>query len=313
MKFAEEDKLGSEIARARWAHRRPEVIQFQQRPEILLRRTSGEIHHSIQQISEPNVESSHDQWWSDWQSFADHFLLRRMLDNGFLPKTFDYNGTDNPRSHIQSQQIAATRGYRLLPNSGDRKIGYGEKEAWAAAITLLDGSGYFWETGFSQTWRTLAINVSSQFVVPNSLKDQPYPYVLDQLWIVRSTDQSIRLIALEIDESVHRDEKTRIKDAARDIFLASLGYEVFRVAAWWCEIDPYRVMATFLSASGLVPDADKNFIGRELKTISQYICAKCGEPMVRWDEDWIQRVYDWSKQPVLVHKKCANDIEVFGW
>ncbi len=112
---------------------------------------------------------------------------------------------------------------------------------------------------------------------------------------------------LEVDEPIHFTSANRKKSRRRDVMLAAMGYEVYHVPSWWCAVDPYRVIAEFVTAAGLSPEACASFVGHELRTISDYICDHCGEPMVRWDDDWIREVYRGSGSPSLVHKQCVED------
>ena len=320
-KFSGEEELGHEVARAKWVHARPEVAQHRSSNELLRRVQPFQIHHSISRTvstgSEVVPESSESEgpkslfwtsrkrWWHRWQGWPDHELLREIISDGCVPFQFNENGTEAPRSHIGALRAASKKGHNVPEEYLHAKpVGYGEREAWAAAVTILDGAGFFWEMGANQRWRSNVLNHSSQFLVPDPLEPKRPPYVLDQLWVVRASGESVRLVALEIDEGVHSTAPTRTKDLRRDTMLTALGYEVFRIAAWWCEVDPYRAIAKFLTAAGLTPDGERNFIGAELGTIADYRCGKCGEPMIRWDDDWIQRIRTEDGELMLVHKQC---------
>jgi hypothetical protein len=321
MKFSGEDELGHEVARAKWVHARPEVAQHRSCKDALLRVPQFQILHPIGHTDLGVTEgvpktfendarkslfwTSRERWWHRWQGWPDHELLRAIICDGCVPVLFNENGTEAPRSHIGALRAASRRGHNVPEDYLKVKpVGYGEREAWAAAVTILDGAGFFWEMGTNQRWRRDVLNLSSQFLVPDPLEPTRPPYVLDQLWVLRASSDSVRLVALEIDEGVHTTAPTRTKDLRRDTMLTALGYEVFRVAAWWCEVDPYRAIAKFLAAACLTPDGERNFIGSELSTIADYRCGKCGEPMIRWDDDWIQRIQTGDGEFSVVHKQC---------
>jgi hypothetical protein len=131
--------------------------------------------------------------------------------------------------------------------------------------------------------------------------------LLDQLWIMLYPNRKVILVGLEVDGEVHLEPEQRAKDRRRDVMLAARGYEIYRVAGWWCRIDPYRVVCEFLSASNLLPDAQKRLATSRFQTIDDYICDYCGNPLSRWDEEGIQEV-EHEGQNLVVHWCCAERI-----
>jgi hypothetical protein len=329
MKIRDEDGLGHEVARAVEVHRK--FAAYKDDENVLLRVAPFEVHHRLNSSSEAKaisrsavrfaqgIESQElcgiaqimyakEKWGDEWQSGPDHHLLRSMIDTGFLPRQFDeFTRTSEPPSHIEAMRRAKEKGYNVPTHYLEpRPVGYGEHEAWAAAITLRDGSGFFWGEPRKAT-RALnreVICLAGQFIVPDPVeKDRP-PYVLDQLWIVQSDEDRIRLLALEIDEPMHQEPEVKKKDARRDAMLTAMGYEVYRVSSWWCAVDPYRSLAEFFTAAGLLSGTAKDFVGSSLTTISDYVCSYCGHPMVRWDDDWILSIPALSGGDMLIHKRC---------
>src|SRR5215208_3282003 len=95
------------------------------------------------------------------------------------------------------------------------------------------------------------------------------------------------------------NQKNELK-TERDVMLAARGYEIYRVAGWWCRIDPFRVICEFLSASKLLPDAHKRLATSRFRTIDDYMCDYCGHPLYRREEDWI-REFEHEGQNLVVH------------
>ena len=100
-------------------------------------------------------------------------------------------------------------------------------------------------------------------------------------------------------------ESSRKQDEIRDEKLARQGFEVYRVADWWCQIDPWRVITEVLTVAGIIPEAGRILNGLNWESTDQYICAECGEPMVRADFDWIVNIAECNKE-VLTHRACSE-------
>jgi Protein of unknown function (DUF559) len=196
-------------------------------------------------------------------------------------------------------------------------VSHSERDAFHAAFSLA--TGYFdpyWSRTLDRealaSFRASLCQLTGQFIVPDPLEEWKSPYLVDQLWITVSPDRKVRLIVLEIDGEVHLDPEQQKRDKQRDVVLAAMGYEVYHAAGWWCRIDPYRVVCEFLSASGLFPNAHNYLIGSHFRTIAEYVCDWCNEPLCRWDDTWIQEVwigdadYQYRDSPFVVHRCCAE-------
>lgn len=254
----------------------------------------------------------------EWRQSPNHETLWQILKRGWCPDDFgdfsvpDVTELDTARKHAQR------RGHRI-PSSffGGSPTSYGEEEAWFAAWMMVDGGyggGYgLWYSGIGDwlerdRWRQRVMSLKNQFAVPNPRYPEGHPYLLDQLWVVIEPGPQVRLFAVEVDGEGHLTEEQQKKDRIRDAALESLGYEVYRVAGWWCRIDPYRVIAEVLEASGLFPNAHRYLSGGHLTTIDEYVCDICSQLIVRWDGDWLQAWRDrgtWH----IAHESCSHLIE----
>ncbi len=240
-----------------------------------------------------------------WLQCGEHRLLMKLIANGVIPEG-RLDGRTQPHSHHFAFRIAAERGYDVPPHFYDTPRSYNtEEEAWYALQNMLSGSPGIWKWTASFGHREMFSSVAqvrAQFIVPDAFYDDKTPYIVDQLWIVRVGSRKVRLICLEIDGPGHLRED-RQKAKARDLKLTSLGYEVYHVAGWWCQVDAYRVICEFVSKAGIFPRALEGLIGSELRRIEDYICDKCGKPMIRRDDNWIQELNEGRS---LAHRVCAN-------
>lgn len=255
-----------------------------------------------------------------WSSGGDHHLLMRMLEEGRVPLAWrEANTPFSPMSISQAYQVAKSRGYSVPSRflTDHAAVSFTEREAFQAAHSIVRGDppSPYWsraldQGAFEEAFRHFKASVcqlTGQFIVPDPLEDWKAPYLLDQLWIVLYPNRRIRLIALEIDGEGHLGSQNRERDKKRDVMLASRGYEVYRAAGWWCRIDPYRVICEFLSACNLLPNAQDYLVASHLRTIKDYRCDFCGNPLSRWDEDWIQEV-EYQVQNLVLHRRCLEEM-----
>jgi len=259
----------------------------------------------LRTLGQGTSDSVTEQDVDAWLQCGEHRLLMKLITNGVIPEG-RLDGRTEPNSHHFAFRIASERGYVVPPHFYNAPKNYNtEEEAWYALQNMLSGSPGIWKCTANFGHREVFSNVAqvrAQFIVPDAFYDDKTPYIVDQLWIVRVGDRKVRLICLEIDGSVHLTEN-RQKAKARDLKLTSLGYEVYHVAGWWCQVDAYRVICEFVSNAGIFPRALEGLIGSELRTIGDYICDKCEKPMIRGDDDWIQELNEGRS---LVHRACAN-------
>jgi len=265
----------------------------------------------------------------EWHEGGDHKLLMRMLSEGRVPYGWpELNSPYSPITTTRAYKTARARGYSVPPKFlTNREVSFSEREAFYAGNMIA--RGHFREIGpykendnlreisylgdkpsyedrFDSFMSSLC-QLTGQFIVPDPLKEWKAPYLLDQLWIVLYPNRKVRLIGLEVDGEVHLEPEQRDKDRQRDVNLAAKGYEVYRVAGWWCRIDPFRVICEFLSASNLLPEARYRLLTSRFRTIDDYICDYCGNPLCRSDEGWIQEL-EHEGQNLVVHLCCAERI-----
>jgi hypothetical protein len=267
---------------------------------------------------------------TEWQKGGDHQLLQRLLKVGVFPweYQFKHQVPDSPPLLSQALSVARDRGY-VVPEAylAGHAPSYGETEAWVAAQEIVRGhTPRIWRrctSGWSPTFHTWQqvrqkVYLEGQFVVPDPLLPAKTPYVLDQLWAVATDALSsptgtglaprprVRLIALEVDGEGHLDPDRQERDRRRDVMLAAMGYEMFHVAGWWCRIDPFRAVCEFLASAEILPDATTDLTGASITNIDEYRCFLCGQPMVRWEDDWIEEVQT-SDGNCLVHRTCCAE------
>ena len=252
----------------------------------------------------------------EWRQSPNHKTLWRLLERGWCPDDFGDISVPEVTPLDTARQHAQNRGHKI-PQSffGGSPTSYGEEEAWYAAWIMVDGAyggGYgLWYNGSDEwlerdRWRQQVLSLKNQFAVPNPNFPEGHPYLIDQLWVVIEPGPQVRLFAVEVDGEGHQTEEQQRKDRIKDAALEKLGYEVYRVAGWWCRIDPYRVIAEVLEASGLFPAARRYLQGGHLTTIDDYVCEKCLRRIVRWDGDWLWSRRDRSDTWHTLHGCCAE-------
>jgi len=270
----------------------------------------------------PNLQKSYSEYVEPlYEDIGDHDLLFKAIRTGW--PSMNSCARKVPRQQIKYGQqwnhayalnIAQQRGYIVADDLLKQQVAYGEYEAYYAAREILYGkTAEIWSRKpnfktFVQDyihWHTRVKLLTSQFIVPSSQQRDALPYVLDQLWLVAHDDHRVRLLSLEVDGEHHIFNKGRSKTLGRDSHLKKLGYETYRVASWWCRVDPYRVVCEFLKVSGIFPDAMNYLIGAELNSIDEYKCGICQAPMVRSSWNWIQKCQI-GHSTVLAHSSCVT-------
>jgi hypothetical protein len=257
---------------------------------IILRKPDQHIYH---QLGKKGRDNSFDpeSAFEKWLYYRDHYGLDALLSHGFVPDIHSQlEEYSEAADHGETMKRAADMGYTVKREWLDsRKASYGESEALVAARRLLTGCFDCFDKAFWDTARTMPLRVNmltGSFPIPKSNEPGTIAYIADQLWLT-SAEQGIRKVVLEIDGEQHLGPDRFTSDCSRDARMTELGYEVYRVAAWWARVDPYRVIAEFLDISGILPEASRYILGC-FDGIDEYRCAECGELMVRWDIDWIQ-------------------------
>jgi hypothetical protein len=270
----------------------------------------------------PPVDDRELDLREDWYEGGDHRLLMSMLSEGRIPYAWPerYN-PENPKTTTRAYETARARGYSVPEKFfTNYNVSYSEREAFHASHMIarghirelipyrkyIEGEDPSYRDSFI-SFKSSLCQLTGQFIVPDPLEEWKAPYLLDQLWIMLYPNRKVRLIGLEVDGEVHLEPEQRAKDKKRDVMLAARGYEIYHVAGWWCRIDPYRVVCEFLSASNLLPDAQKRLATSRFQSIDDYICDYCGNPLSRWDEEGIQEV-EHEGQDLVVHWCCAERI-----
>jgi hypothetical protein len=225
-----------------------------------------------------------------------------MIGKNALPHDWPMSANTplSPQSYGQVLASAELHGY-CVPDD-EKRVGPAEQAAWYAASMIGRGRCLLSEWSFSGRIQEKVLQVTPQFVVPNPNRPTNWPFVLDQLWIVRDSHQSVRLLALEIDEEVHFEtEENRNRTTRKDLLLTGMGYEVYHAAGWWCRIDPWRVIGEFLDLAGILPGIAAQTNTSRLGSTDGYVCDECGQKMIRLEADSIH-----LRAGKLVHDECPE-------
>jgi hypothetical protein len=278
----------------------------------------------------PPVDDRELDLRKEWFEGGDHKLLMRMLSEGRVPYAWrERNHPESPITTTRANKTARERGYSVPEKYlAVQEVSFAEREAFYAAhmiarrhfreidpyMNYIEGDDYRKRTHLGEessykdqyvSFRSSLCQLTGQFIVPDPLEEWKSPYLLDQLWIMLYPNRKVRLVVLEVDGEVHLEPEQRARDRRRDVMLAAMGYEIYRVAGWWCRVDPFRVICEFLSASNLLPDANQRPVTSRFQTINEYICDYCGNPLYRRDEEWIQEV-EHEGRNIVVHGGCAE-------
>lgn len=249
-----------------------------------------------------------------WASGGDHYLLMEILEHGLIPSRWPESwSADDPPTLDMAMKTAQKRGYKVparFLQSG--MVSQGEAELFLAAYTAIAGhfQGFRWTAAgqvLPKAWKASVSQLTGQFVIPDPLVDWKAPFVADQLWIINDGDRWARLIVIEVDGAHHLEPIRKGEDHERDLKFNALGYEVIRVNEAWCKVDPFRVVAEILRETGLCVDFIDAMVGGHLSSLDDYICAACGESMIRFEDDSIKEVYS-GNDTQLVHKSCFDQI-----
>ena len=211
---------------------------------------------------------------------------------------------------INALEVAKNRGYYVPEEylSQNNYISYSEFLAYRAAYDLI--LNYSLNLGYNilrANWKEKLMFFTGQFIIPDPLNKNKTPYIIDQLWVIRTSKTQVRLIGLEIDGEHHfQSEENILRDRERDLRLAAMGYEMYHVAGWWCRIDPIRVIHEFLQSAGIFPDAVSKLKGSHLQSIDEYKCGICHQPIVRHNDHWFHQI-KYRDSIVIAHESCAEN------
>lgn len=290
---------------------------------IILRKPLEKITHQINEELNLSAESVIRS------TIGDHNTLRQCLNINFseIPEIIDkydriakFLNNCNPPTHIDALRRADEIGYRV-PKSylKGTDVSYGEKEAYYAAWMMASLNWYpgdlltrsYWEEWRNSVYQKIKF-FTAQFIVPqfSSLEQYKYtPYIIDQLWIVRESDSTVRLIGLEIDGEHHLEtDEQKERDNQRDERLANMGYEMYHVAAWWCRVDPYRVISEILKATDITPRISEHFYYSNFKSINDYKCDFCQNLVVRYEQSDLV-VIEHNRHRLKAHKSCSANYQ----
>jgi hypothetical protein len=251
-----------------------------------------------------------------WADGGDHFLLMDILNHGLVPSESwpQSQFSDEPPSLSNAMDVAKARGYKVPDDFLSKtKISRGEAELFYAAMYMVMEyrfAGFRWgkeDVLHRQHWRRNISCITGQFIIPDPLVEWKCPFVADQLWIINDGKRDVRLVVIEVDGAHHLEPARKEKDRKRDLLLKALHYEVIRVNEAWCKVDPFRVVAEILRKTELCLDFTDAMVGGCLEFPDDYICAACGKPMIRFEDDSIKEVFEGSDSQ-LVHKSCFDEI-----
>jgi very-short-patch-repair endonuclease len=287
---------------------------------IILRKPLGKIFHQI------NGELNSSAEYVIRSAIGDHDTLMQCL-NINSSKIIDkyqriakFLNDCNPPTHIDALLRANVLGYKVQKSYlKEIDVSYGEKEAYHAAWMMASLNWYpgnllthsYWKEWRDSVYQKIKF-FTAQFIVPkfSSLEQYKYtPYVIDQLWIVRESDSTVRLIGLEIDGEHHLEtDEQKERDNQRDERLANMGYEMYHVAAWWCRVDPYRVISEVLKATDITPGISDNFYYSNFKSINDYKCDICQNLIVRYQQNDLVEI-ERNGHSLKAHRSCSDNYQ----
>jgi hypothetical protein len=131
-------------------------------------------------------------WGDAWMSRSDHRLLFSLLGKGIIPDGWPEPwGPDEPPKYELALERARSLGY-VVPESSDKQLGRGEREAFYASCLVFHGHLDRWIARRLTGWRDNLCQLTGQFIVPDPFESESkWPYVLDQLWIVKGANRSV--------------------------------------------------------------------------------------------------------------------------
>jgi hypothetical protein len=272
----------------------------------------------------PFLEKTPEEWFrgmardNEWERNESFELLHKFLQAGDVPGnlTDDWLPT-KPTSLKQALLKARERGFSFPDKFLEsRPTSYGKEEAWYASRQIALTQRCFWKESEDFNSRSpIVSSISSSFLVPDPDYPDKIPFVVDQMWVIRESGARVRLLAIETDSEFHLSEEQHDKDRIRDEKLARQGFEVYRIADWWCRVDPWRVIGEVYGKAGIISDVDKHYPGSNWSSINDYFCANCSRPMIRFEDDWIVNnpelcddpdYLEYSAREHIVHRECAD-------
>jgi len=242
-----------------------------------------------------------------WIDSPHHDLLSQLIASGKIPDDRGGDVSNWPRKLDRAWSRASQHGHAIPQKFYDGKEpSDGEAEAFYAARSLFD-SGFIDQSNLQTYGTRLSVrSLVSNFPVPHPSRRGSVPFLIDQLWVILQREPSVRLLAIEVDGSQHLETKKQEHDAERDEILTRLGYEVWRVAAWWCRVDAWRVIQTVMAEANLLPYGESWLGDTCLTNIDSYVCDICGKPMVRYDQHWIQQWNEPDSDSLLKAHECCH-------
>ena len=257
-------------------------------PRRLLSPVGVETHVTDLEWLIKNVVTPNDEWTKN----PHHELLLKLIDEAQLPEDRGQDTSMWAKSLDRAHRLARLVGYSIPEEwDGDSQPSDGENEAFWAARSVAE-SGRIESPGSQRgEYRAYVCTLVSNFPVPNANRNCA-PYFLDLLWVVLQPGATVRLMAIEVDGPQHLQPEKQASDRARDAHLAELGYEIWRVAGWWCGVDAWRAVTEVLVRANLLSPETARFREPFLTDIASYVCDVCGKPMVRYDKDWIQHWFE---------------------
>jgi len=249
-----------------------------------------------------------------WAREGNFGLLKEFLEKGFVPSdTFDSSGVE-PSPHHLIMERARRDGYNIPDKFLEPKgIRDDKRNALYAANDLQSSQIQFVEESRKHQRIT---SIKSGFLIPDPDDEWRVPIVLDQLWIVQEENAQLRFLGVEIvssfDQTRHKDTQALVRAEK----LARQGIELYRVSGAWCLIDSWRAMSEFMYEADIFPKARNLYGYPELKDIRDYVCSHCQQPMIRFDDYWIEKCFgryiygDFVEFDTVqfVHPQCAEDI-----
>jgi hypothetical protein len=287
-----------------WLAKHPDFISFD---EIEM----SEAASDFRDFQIPYIKRSEkeilfiQELWQSWIHLPNYKLLKAFVKMGEVPDDSFRDEGNDPLPLHQALLNGRQLGYNI-PDSFlvPRKTNRAKGEAYYAARDLKRRQIRFSDEG--RVVRKIS-SLSSGFLIPDPDEDWKVPFVIDQFWVVQERNARLRFIALEIDNEYSLSEENQAKAVIRDEKLSRQGIEVYHIAGWWCMVDAWRAICEFLQEANIYSMAGHYFHNPKLDSISSYICQRCNEPMIRWDDYWIQEISDEYGDKILVHDACGNE------
>lgn len=259
-----------------------------------------------------------------WEEEACHDTLMRLLECGLWPEreVQHISGLEFPE-WMASMFDTSERNFDLpapreLPKDLDALPCPYEELGYVAAMILHKKCIGCWKQGHLSSaldsikkLDSVIVDWYQDFSIPSAEEgEDPWN---GQLWIVQTGKYAFRLVCVDIEPDVRAREEGEQSKASfeqRSAYLSTLGYELYSAAEWWTYVDPWRVLCTFLEHSGILDEVLLHLSGGCQSTIDSYVCAHCSEPIVRWDDDWLEELHHHSRVDT-VHAECVRAHTLF--